>query len=93
MVKGVNKTVIVVNNTGSKYFERIVFYVSPEYGTVNIKELNEAAEKFSFGHADNNREYSPGSLRKRYRKKKRILTFAVLGVAVAVLGITAAIIL
>ena len=93
MVKGVNKTVIVVNNTGSKYFERIVFYVSPEYGTVNIKELNEAAEKFSFGQRENNREYSTGSLRKRYKKKKRILTFAVLGVAVAVLGITAAIIL
>ena len=29
MVKGVNKTVIEVNNTGSKVFDRIVFYVSP----------------------------------------------------------------
>ena len=31
MVKGVNKTVIEINETGSKYFERVVFFVSPEY--------------------------------------------------------------
>ena len=35
MVKGVNKTVIEVNNTGSKIFEKIVFYVSPQYGNLN----------------------------------------------------------
>ena len=27
MVKGVNKRVIEVNNTGNKFFEKIVFYV------------------------------------------------------------------
>ena len=27
MVKGVNKTIIEVNNTGSRYFEKIVFYL------------------------------------------------------------------
>ena len=37
MVKGVSKTVIVVNNTGSKLFEKIVFYVTPEYGTLSAK--------------------------------------------------------
>ena len=30
MVKGVNKTVIEVMNTESKYFERILFVVSPD---------------------------------------------------------------
>ena len=39
MVKGVSKTVIVVNNTGSKLFEKIVFYVTPEYGTLSALQL------------------------------------------------------
>ena len=47
MVKGVSKTVIVVNNTGSKLFEKIVFYVTPEYGTLSAKQLKKAASSFS----------------------------------------------
>ena len=35
MVKGVNKTIIEVNNTGSKFFEKIVFYVTPQYGNLS----------------------------------------------------------
>ena len=46
MVKGVSKTVIVVNNTGSKLFEKIVFYVTPEYGTLSAKQLKKAASSF-----------------------------------------------
>ena len=50
MVKGVSKTVIVVNNTGSKLFEKIVFYVTPEYGTLSAKQLKKAASSFSFNY-------------------------------------------
>ena len=51
MVKGVSKTVIVVNNTGSKLFEKIVFYVTPEYGTLSAKQLKKAASSFSLRSA------------------------------------------
>lgn len=48
MVKGVNKTVIEVNNTGSKVFDRIVFYVTAQYGNLSAKELLKATESFTF---------------------------------------------
>ena len=66
MVKGVSKTVIVVNNTGNKFFEKIVFYVSPEYGNLNSGKLNSAAAKY-IGTFDFNR-HNNKPLRKRYRK-------------------------
>ena len=39
MVKGVNKTVIEINETGNKYFERVVFYISPEYSFMSQNKL------------------------------------------------------
>lgn len=90
MVKGVNKTVIEVNNTGSKLFEKIVFYVTPEYGNLSAKQLRRAASAFSFNY-----ETPPdkGALRKRY-KRKRILRFLLLSLPVIlVLAVVLAIIL
>ena len=43
MVKGVNKTVIEINETGSKYFERVVFFVSPEYSFMSQNKLEAKA--------------------------------------------------
>lgn len=48
MVKGVNKTVIEVNNTGSKIFDRIVFYVSPSCSDLNARHLKRAMQNFTF---------------------------------------------
>lgn len=31
MVKGVNKTIIEINNTGSKYFDRVLLFVNPAH--------------------------------------------------------------
>lgn len=70
MVKGVSKTVIVINNTGNKYFEKIVFYVSPEYGNSNSGHLNYAAAKFMSTMEPN--PLNKKSLRKRHQKKKNL---------------------
>lgn len=67
MVKGVNKTVIEVNNTGSKIFEKIVFYVTPQYGSLSPERLQRAAGEFSF-RFDERGTYAP--LRRRCRKRK-----------------------
>ena len=83
MVKGVSKTVIVVNNTGSKLFEKIVFYVTPEYGNLSAKQLKKAASSFSFNYDST---FSPPTLRKRYRKK-RIVIAALIAIGV-IAGIT-----
>ncbi len=71
MVKGVNKTVIEVNNTGSKMFEKIIFYVAPQYGNADPKRLQKAAAEFSFQFSEHG-SYAP--LRRRYeRRKKRLI--------------------
>ncbi len=85
MVKGVNKTVIEVNNTGSKLFEKIVFYVTPEYGNLSAKQLKKAASSFSFNFESGIKQKS---LRKRYKlRKKRIFCLSgfIIMVAAAVL--------
>ncbi len=83
MVKGVSKTVIVVNNTGSKLFEKIVFYVTPEYGNLNAKQLKKAASEFSFNY-----EYSPAkNLRKRYKRRLNVKLLCILGVGLVLLTV------
>ena len=68
MVKGVNKTVIEVNDTGSKMFEKVVFFVSPKYGNLKAARLNQAVREFSFNIE--NQVTKSKSLRKRVRLKR-----------------------
>jgi hypothetical protein len=86
MVKGVSKTIIEVNNTGSKYFEKIVFYVTPQYGNLNAKQLKKAASTFSFNF-DNSMEHKP--LRKIKSRRKitiySLLASALIGGIISVL--------
>lgn len=90
MVKGVSKTVIVVNNTGSKLFEKIVFYVTPEYGTLSAKQLKKAASSFSFNYDDTVRRCN---LRSVIKRKKIIRLIAVSSIAVVAAAVVLAIIL
>ena len=84
MVKGVSKTIIEVNNTGSKLFEKIVFYVTPEYGNLSAKQLKRAATEFSFNY-DSALATSP-SLRKRCKQKRKIRLWALFIGGFLVLG-------
>ncbi len=43
MVKGVNKTIIEINNTGSKYFDRVLLFVNPSHLSVPKKRLENKA--------------------------------------------------
>lgn len=82
MVKGVNKTVIEVNDTGSRMFERIVFYVTPQYGNLSSKALQKAARDFTFNYDE--KIMRANSVRKLIRRKKIICISAVGGVLLAV---------
>ena len=44
MVKGVNKKVIEINDTGNEVFEKVVLYINPEYSVLSNKELKREAE-------------------------------------------------
>ncbi len=90
MVKGVSKTVIVVNNTGSKLFEKIVFYVTPEYGTLSAKQLKKAASSFSFNYDDS---APKADLRRRIRRKKQMRALVLASAALLALVTVALIII
>lgn len=78
MVKGVNRTVIEVKDTGSAVFEKIVLYVSPEYGNLNPRALSRAANQISIGLGAYPKK---ATLRRRKIIKRRIF---IAGVACAV---------
>ena len=80
MVKGVNKTVIEINDTGSPFFEKVVFYVSSQFGNMSAKQLENAASAFAQGLSDKNA--NKRSLRKRVRLKKwvKVLLFVMCGI-------------
>ena len=44
MIKGVNKQVLEVTNTENPYFEKIIFFVKPEYGNEDRAKLKKEAE-------------------------------------------------
>ena len=67
MLKGVNHQVVEINRPESRYFERIMFVVKPEFSSLSTAKLLKDAEK-SIGHAsampprtkkfrDNKRQY------------------------------------
>ncbi|MBO7520441.1 MAG: hypothetical protein J6T73_06645 [Clostridia bacterium] len=91
MVKGVNKTVIEVNNTGSKVFDRIVFYVTAQYGNLSAKELLKATENFTF-QFDKRSGRGYKRLRRRMMRK-RILTVAGITIAAAAVLTLAAVLI
>lgn len=44
MIKGVNKQILEVTNTENPYFEKIIFFVKPEYKNEDRKKLQKEAE-------------------------------------------------
>ena len=87
MVKGVNKTIIEVNNTGSKVFDRIVFYVSPACSNLSAKNLNRAVRNFTF-QLDERAGRGYKSLRQRHINRRRIIMAATLGAVILATVIT-----
>ena len=43
MIKGVNRQVVEVNDTGCEYFEKIMFFVKPEYTSISEGKIRERA--------------------------------------------------
>ena len=90
MVKGVSKTIIEVNNTGSEIFEKIVFYVTPQYSKINAKQLKKAAAQFSFNYSISKKKKT---LRKKY-KQKRIIKLSLISFALlSLIGIVISVVL
>lgn len=83
MVKGVNKSVIEISETGNKFFNKIILFVSPEYSGKSDKQLAGEAGAIINQLQGTSRE----SLRKaiiRERKRRRRI---IVGVAVGLLAV------
>ena len=49
MIKGVNHRVVEVSDTGSEYFEKIMFFVSPDYASLSENKIREKAGTIAKG--------------------------------------------
>ena len=49
MIKGVNHRVVEVSDTGSEYFEKIMFFVSPNYAALSEGKIREKAGAIAKG--------------------------------------------
>lgn len=47
MIKGINRQVVEVSDTGSEYFEKIMFFVKPEYISLSEGKIKEYAGRIA----------------------------------------------
>lgn len=86
MVKGVNKSVIEISDTGNKFFNKVILFVSPEYAEKSDKQLAGEAGALIKQLQSSSRE----SLRKaiiRERKRRRRIFLGVSVSLIVVLSI------
>ena len=72
MMKGVNKQVLEVTNTENPYFEKIIFFVKPEYKSADRKMLQKQAEALA------TITQTPPKMRVSKRQILRVVIYSVL---------------
>lgn len=70
MVKGINRQVLEIRETGSPYFERAFFFVNPEFAFTDEEKLRKAAE---------NALHRPDRLPKTRQKRVKNILYLALG--------------
>mgnify|MGYP004633267125 FL=1 len=81
MIKGVNRQVVEVNETQCEYFEKIMFFVKPEYAAVSEGKIRERAGMI----ADSSTLPPPTKLkRNRYFDVIKLVFSALCGAAITI---------
>lgn len=81
MIKGVNRQVVEVNDTGCEYFERIMFFVKPEYSGISEGKIRERAGMI----AASTKGVPPTKIkRNRFLEIGKLVVSAIVGAALAV---------
>lgn len=80
MLKGVNRQVLEVNKPDSRYFERILFIVKPEFTSASAAKLLKEAEKIAEGNSP-----VPPRIRSNELKQKRLYALITL-LCIALIG-------
>lgn len=86
MVKGINRQVLELNDTGSRYFEKAFFFVKPEYSRESESVLRQSALR-----AVNDGLGVPKS--RRQKLKSKVALFAELLVSAGVGAVITALII
>ena len=78
MVKGVNKSIIEINETGSKFFNKAILFVAPEYvdkdGKRMSREVSRIIKKMTLG--ERGTSLRAAVLLKRKRKRAALICIA-----------------
>ena len=87
MVKGVNRHIIEINDTGSKYFERVLLFITPGREDMSEERLRQEAQNYVLRLSDH--RASEQSLRSRVSGKSRKRRFFIAtGLAVCIAAVT-----
>ncbi len=87
MVRGINRTVIEINDTGSDLFEKVILFVTPEYGNIGTKRLKEEADRIINEYYPELKERE--NIRAVYRKRRQIKYISLASVILIALSIAA----
>ena len=91
MVKGVNKQIIEINDTGNKYFEKVLLFVSPGKKDLPSELIETKAREYVMDFSKNFQ--GTITLRERMRKKRAQRRAFIIAGVLAFLAIGAAVII
>lgn len=89
MLRGTNRSIIEINETDNKYFERALLFVKPEFGDLSPERLTREAKRMigsiTFYPMGLNRQTSA---RKRAAIKKRRRVIVISGILLLIAAVT-----
>ena len=71
MIKGINRSIIEVLDTGRGYYERALLVIKPEYASAQRELLEQEAKKLLENMGE------PSSLKRSKKRFKNIVTFCI----------------
>jgi len=84
MLRGVNKQIIEVNNTGNRYFDKALLFINPQYADISRHKLDIEANKYIESLENVAANSSVGYLKKS-TKKGIIRTSLVFSISIVLL--------
>ena len=91
MVKGVNKQIIEINDTGNKYFDKVLLFISPGKKDLPDELIQAKAKEYVLDFSKSLHESVP--LRERIRKKQAKKRVFIISGILAVVAISTAVII
>ena len=86
MLKGVNRQVVEISQPESVYFEKVIFFVKPEFSDISETKIRSSADELIKNASPPPREKDVGSRREKLRFFVKFSLAALSGAAVTALG-------